>query len=98
MRIFLRGRLSSLPEGAWADDESQREITHNEVKLVCQGAAPLKTGISQSGRVELYTRGRVSKEGWHREWEEWQTKEIEKKSINIMFDKSSISESFFILR
>ena len=52
--------LSSLPEGEWAVAESQRGMTQDEVKIVCRGATPWKTGIFLRGRVELFTRGWVS--------------------------------------
>ena len=52
--------LSSLPEGEWAVVESQRGMTQDEVKIVCQGATPWKTGIFLRGRVELFTGGWVS--------------------------------------
>ena len=51
---------SSLPEGEWAVVQSQRGMTQDEVKIVCQGATPWKTGIFLRGRVELFTRGWVS--------------------------------------
>ena len=52
--------LSSLPEGEWAVAESQRGMTQDEVKIVCQGATPWKTGIFLRGRVELFAGGWVS--------------------------------------
>ena len=52
--------LSSLPEGEWAVAESQRGMTQDEVKILCQGATPWKTGIFLRGRVELFTGGWVS--------------------------------------
>ena len=52
--------LSSLPEGEWAVAESQRGMTQDEVKIVCRGATPWKTGILLRGRVELFTGGWVS--------------------------------------
>ena len=52
--------LSSLLEGEWAVAESQRGMTQDEVKILCQGATPWKTGISLRGRVELFTGGWVS--------------------------------------
>ena len=52
--------LSSLPEGEWAVAESQRGMTQDEVKILCQGATPWKTGIFMRGRVELFSRGWVN--------------------------------------
>ena len=52
--------LISLREGGWAIAESQRGMTQDEVKIVCQGARPWKTGTFLIGRVELFTRGWVS--------------------------------------
>ena len=52
--------LSSLPEGEWAVAKPQRGMTQHEVKIVCQGGTPWKTGIFLRGRVELFTRGWVS--------------------------------------
>ena len=52
--------LSSLPEGEWAVTESPRGITQDEVKIVCRGATPWKTGIFLRGKVELLTGGSVS--------------------------------------
>ena len=51
--------LSSLLEGEWAVAESQRRMTQDEVKNVCQGATPWKTSIFLIGRVELFTEGWV---------------------------------------
>ena len=51
--------LSSLPEGEWAVAESQRGMTQDEVKIVCQGATPWRTSIFLIGRVELFTGGWV---------------------------------------
>ena len=53
-------KMSSLPDGEWAVAESQRGMTQDEVKMVCQGATPWKTGIFLWGRVELFTGGWVS--------------------------------------
>ena len=39
---------------------SQKGMTQDEVKIVCQGATPWKTGIFPLGRVELFTGGWVS--------------------------------------
>ena len=52
--------MSSLPESEWAVAESQRGMAQDEVKTVCWGATPWKTGIFLRGRVELFTRGWVS--------------------------------------
>ena len=52
--------LSSLPEGEWAVAESQRRMTQDAVKVVCQGATSWKRGIFLRGRVELPTGGWVS--------------------------------------
>ena len=52
--------LSSLPEGEWAVAESQRGMTQDEVKIVCRGAMPWKTGIFLRGRVKLFIGGWVS--------------------------------------
>ena len=52
--------LSSLPEGEWAVAECQRGMTQDEVKNVCRGATPWKTGIFLRGRVELFTKGWMS--------------------------------------
>ena len=52
--------LSSLPEGEWAVAESQRGMTQDKVKFVCQGATPWKMGIFQRGNVELISGGWVS--------------------------------------
>ena len=52
--------LSFLQEGEWAVAESQRGMTQDEVKIVCQGAMPWKTGIFLIGRIELFTGGWVS--------------------------------------
>ena len=51
--------LSSLPEGEWAVVESQRGMTQDEVKIVCQSATPWRTSIFLTGRVELFTGGGV---------------------------------------
>ena len=51
--------LRSLLDGDWAVAESQRGMTQHEVKSVCQGATPWKTGIFLRGRFELFTRGWV---------------------------------------
>ena len=51
---------SSLPEGEWEVTESQREMTQDKVKFVCQGATPWKTGTFLKGRVEFFTEGWVS--------------------------------------
>ena len=68
-------RMSSLSEGEWAVAESQRGITQDEVKSVCQGATPWKTSIFLRGKVELFIGRWVScywipkrdnKEGWRR--------------------------------
>ena len=68
--------LSSSPVGEWAVAESQRGMTQNKVKIVCQCATPWKTSIFLRGRIELFTRGWASwcwvpKGEWRREWEEW---------------------------
>ena len=47
--------MCSLPESEWAVTESQRETTQNEVKIVCQGATPWKTGIFLRWAIELFT-------------------------------------------
>ena len=52
--------LSSLQEGDWAVAESQRGMTQDEVKIVCQGATPWKTGIFLRRRVKLFSGGWVS--------------------------------------
>ena len=39
---------------------SQREMTQNKKKSVCQGRTPWKTGIFLGGRVELFTGMSVS--------------------------------------
>ena len=52
--------LSSSLEGEWAVVESQRGMTQDKVKLVCQCATSWKTGIFLRGRVELITGGWVS--------------------------------------
>ena len=52
--------MSSWPEHERALAESQRRMTQNEVKTLCQGAAPWKTGIFLRGRVELFTEGWVN--------------------------------------
>ena len=52
--------LLSPREGGWAVAESQRGMTQDEVKIVCQGATPWKTGIFIRRRVELFTGGWVS--------------------------------------
>ena len=52
--------MSTLPEGEWAVAESQNGMTLDEVKIVCQGATPWKTGIFLRGRVELFTGGWMS--------------------------------------
>ena len=52
--------MNTLREDEWAVTESQREMTQDEVKSVCWGAAPWKTGIFLGGRVELFTGGCVS--------------------------------------
>ena len=53
-------RLSSLLEGEWAVAESQWGMTQDEVKILCRGTTPWKTGIFLRGRVELFTGGWVS--------------------------------------
>ena len=57
---FREEEMSSWPEGSWALAESQRRMTQDEVKIVCQGATPWKTGIFLRGRVELFTGEWVS--------------------------------------
>ena len=52
--------LSSLPEGEWAVAKSQRGMTQDKVKTVCQGATTWKTGIFLRGKFELFTGGWVS--------------------------------------
>ena len=52
--------LSFLPEGQWVAAESQREMTQDKVKLICQSGTPSKTGIYLTGRVELFTGQWVS--------------------------------------
>ena len=52
--------LNSLSGGEWAVAKSLREMTQNEMKIVCQGATPWKTGIFLRGRVELLTGRWVS--------------------------------------
>ena len=52
--------MSSRPEGEWALAEYQRRMMQDEVNIVCQGAAPWKTGIFLTGRVGLFTGGWVS--------------------------------------
>ena len=52
--------LSSLQEGDWAVAESQRGMAQDEVKIVCQGATPWKTGIFLRVKAELFTGGWVS--------------------------------------
>ena len=52
--------MSSWPEHERALAESQRGMTQNEVKTLCQGAVPWKTGIFLRGRVEFFTEGWVS--------------------------------------
>ena len=94
--------LSSLPEGEWAVAESQRGMTQDEVKIVCQGATPWKTGIFLRGRVELFTRGWVSY-CWvsMRDYAEnvknnYKTDEGNKKeSINILFCATEYIRKFF---
>ena len=45
--------MSSLLEGEWAVAESERGMTQDKVKRLCQGAAPLKTGIFLRGLRSL---------------------------------------------
>ena len=52
--------LNSFPDSEWAVAESQRGMTQDEVKILCQGATPWKTGIFLRGRVELFTGEWVS--------------------------------------
>ena len=52
--------LSSLSEGEWAVAKSLRGMTQDEMKIVCQGATPWKTGIFLRRRIELFTGGWVS--------------------------------------
>ena len=52
--------MSSLPEGEWVVAGSQRGMTQDQVKSICQGAAPWKTGIFLKGRVEVFTKGWAS--------------------------------------
>ena len=42
---YWEERLSPLPEGEWAVAESQRRMSYNKVKLVCQGAKRGQMGI-----------------------------------------------------
>ena len=84
--------MNSLPEGEWAAAEFQKGMTQDKVKFVCQGATPWKTSIFLRGRVELFPRG-VSERCWvpkrddvGNEKSDYKTKEIEKESINILFD------------
>ena len=85
-------RMSSLPEGEWAVDESQRGMAQDEKKFVCRGVTPWKTGIFLRGRVELFTRGWVSwcsvpkrDDAENEKMTTKQTKEIEKDSIKHLF-------------
>ena len=57
---FKEEEWSSLPEGEWTVAESQRGMTQDEVKIVCQGATPWNTGIFLRGKVELFTGGWMS--------------------------------------
>ena len=52
--------FSSLPEDEWDVAQSQRGTTQDEVKIVCRGATPWKTGIFLRGRVQLFTGRWVS--------------------------------------
>ena len=52
--------LSFLPEGEWDVVEHQREMTQDEMEIVCQSETLRKTGIFLRGRVELLTGGWVS--------------------------------------
>ena len=38
----------------------KKRMTQDEVKIVCRGATPWKTGIFLRGRVELFTKGWMS--------------------------------------
>ena len=49
--------LSSLPKGEWAVAESQRRMTKDKLKIVCQAATLWKAGILLGERVEPLTEG-----------------------------------------
>ena len=55
-----RGKEELFTGGWWAVAESQRGMTQDKVKIVCQGATPWKTGIFLRGRVEPFTGGLVT--------------------------------------
>ena len=42
----MEERMSSLPEGEWTVAESQRGMTEDKVKSVCQGAQPERRASS----------------------------------------------------
>ena len=53
--FYQRRRDEPLTRG-WAS-KSQRSVTRDKVKILCQGATHWKTGIFLRGRVELFTGG-----------------------------------------
>ena len=65
--------LSSLPEGEWPAAESQKVMTQDKVKLVWRSAG----AESQRGMTQRIRRIATRK-----------TKQIEKESINILFDET----------
>ena len=63
--------MNSLPKCEWTVAESQRGMTQDKVKTVCQDLAPWKTGIFLRERVKLFIGGWVSccpspKEAWRK--------------------------------
>ena len=57
---FWEEWFRSSSEGDWVFTESQRGMTQDKVKLVCQYATPWKPSIFLRGRAELLTGGWVS--------------------------------------
>ena len=53
-------RMNCLPEGDWAVAESQRGLTQDEIKIVCEVVTPWKTGIFLRGRFEFFSGRWVS--------------------------------------
>ena len=79
--FFKEEGLSSLPEGEWAVAESQKGMTKDELKILCQGATPWKASIFLIGRVERGMTQRIRRMTR-------QTKKVGKESTNILFDET----------
>ena len=85
--------MSSLPEGELAVSDSQRGMTQDKVKLVCQCATPLKTGIFLREKLSSLLEGEWAvaepQSGITQRMRRMttrQTKKIKKESMNILLD------------